>query len=60
MSQQMTAVGGWIALLLALILAGCVPPPEETTEGGPVPRPATALDAHVPPFARWPYQPFSR
>lgn len=60
MLEQMSAASGRLALLLALILAGCAPPPESTTPGAPVPRPPTALDAHVPPFARWPYQPFSR
>ncbi len=40
------------AILLALALAACV-------QGGPA---ATAIpdDAHIPPFARLPYQPFSR
>jgi Uncharacterized protein conserved in bacteria (DUF2272) len=46
-------------LVAVLILAGCAvaPPPP------PIPvRPpgATSTTAHVPPFARWPYQPFSR
>jgi hypothetical protein len=38
------------AAVLALILAGCAPP-------GP---PALPDDAHLPPFARVPYEPFSR
>jgi len=36
------------ALVLVLTLAGCAAVPQ------------AALDAHIPPFARWPYQPFSR
>jgi len=35
-----------------LTLAGCAAVPQA---GG-----VAALDAHIPPFARWPYQPFSR
>jgi Uncharacterized protein conserved in bacteria (DUF2272) len=47
------------ALLLALILASCAPPPEEVP--APIlPPPIAAVDAHIPPFARWPYQAFSR
>jgi len=47
-----------LVLLLALILAGCapVPPPGAAT----APLVTTALDAHIPRFARWPYQAFSR
>lgn len=46
------------ALLLALLLAGCAPGPLVPS---PVLPPATAvLDAHIPRFARWPYQAFSR
>jgi hypothetical protein len=47
-----------LAVLLALILEGCAeaPPPPS-----PVPPPPTAVsDSHVPRFARWPYQAFSR
>jgi hypothetical protein len=52
-------VFGRLALLLALILAGCEAAPTFGT--APVlPSPTTATDAHVPPFARWPYQGFSR
>ena len=50
-----------LAILLGLILAGCAVPSEE--QGPPIaptPGVATVADAHVPPFARWPYQPFSR
>jgi hypothetical protein len=47
------------AILLVLILAGCaaapVPPPVRVA-----PPPPTATTAHIPPFARWPYEPFSR
>ena len=47
------------ALLLALILASCAPPPEEVP--APIlPSPTAAVDTHIPPFARWPYQAFSR
>src|SRR6516162_4032614 len=50
-----------LVLLAALALAGCpAPPPEERLLPGPTPGVTTALNAHVPPFARWPYQPFSR
>ena len=41
---------GVVGLLLALALAACAPPVP--------PRPAD--DAHIPPFARRPYQPFAR
>jgi len=47
------------ALLLGLMLAGCVPP-ESAPSPGVLPPPTAALDAHIPPFARWPYQAFSR
>ena len=50
-----------LALLMALALAGCVAPPrEEGLLPGPSEGVTTSLNAHVPPFARWPYQPFSR
>ena len=50
-----------LVLLAALALAGCpAPPPEEGLLPGPAAGITTSLDAHVPPFARWPYQPFSR
>jgi Uncharacterized protein conserved in bacteria (DUF2272) len=52
---------GLLALLMALSLAGCVAPPrEEGLLPGPSEGVTTSLNAHVPPFARWPYQPFSR
>ena len=47
------------AILLVLILAGCAaarPPP---LAGAGIAS-TTALNAHIPPFARWPYQAFSR
>jgi hypothetical protein len=50
----------WLALLAAVFLAGCAVPAEEPLPPGPAPGVATSLNAHVPPFARWPYQPFSR
>ena len=49
-----------LALLVAMSLAGCAVPPEEGLLPGPRPGVTTSLNAHVPPFARWPYQPFSR
>jgi len=59
MLLRIAMVIGRPALLLGLIVAGCVPPP--TAPGlGPQPSTGTALDAHIPPFARWPYMPFSR
>src|SRR6201987_2680809 len=59
MSSASPAVRG-IALFAALELAGCAAPPPEALPPGPAPGITTALNAHVPPFARWPYQPFSR
>jgi hypothetical protein len=47
-----------LALLLALIPAACVPQPEEAP-GQPPPL-TEVSDAHIPRFARWPYQAFSR
>jgi Uncharacterized protein conserved in bacteria (DUF2272) len=47
-------------LLLALVLDGCAVPQEEGLLPGPSGGVTTFLNAHVPPFARWPYQPFSR
>ncbi|HMD64624.1 MAG TPA: DUF2272 domain-containing protein [Stellaceae bacterium] len=50
-----------LALLAVLALAGCpAPSPEEQLPPGPTPGITTAMNAHVPPFARWPYQPLSR
>jgi len=49
-----------LALLLASALAGCAAPQEEGLLPGPAAGVTTSLNAHVPPFARWPYQPFSR
>ena len=49
----------WLALLPALIVAACAPPPAAAPEPVP-PSPAGVLDAHIPNFARWPYQAFSR
>jgi len=48
------------ALLLGLMLAGCAAPTPEEGRAPVLPPPTTALDAHIPPFARWPYQAFSR
>ncbi len=46
-------------LLAASALAGCVAvaPTPGAGRGGP---PPTAFNAHIAPFARWPYAPFSR
>ena len=55
----MVAVSRRLAILLALGVIGCVPPQAEAPAPG-LPAPTTALNAHIPPFARWPYQPFSR
>lgn len=43
-------------LALALALAACAPSPQSA---GPAPG-AQPDDTHIPPFARWPYQRFSR
>jgi hypothetical protein len=55
----MTAVIRRLALAFALGVAGCVPPQGPPPAAVPPP-PTAALDAHIPPFARWPYQAFSR
>jgi hypothetical protein len=61
--HQGRGLGGAISRLsgfLALAtLAACVPPPKPKP-APPVLPPATFLDAHVPPFARIPYEPLSR
>ena len=44
---------------LMLVLAACAREPPSAGPA-PVPSAATASDIQVPPFARWPYQPFSR
>ncbi len=44
-----------LTLALGLIMAACAPVPGT----GPTPS-GLQGDAHIPPFARWPYQPFSR
>ena len=49
-----------LALLAAVLLAGCPAPLEERLGPGARPGVTTSLNAHVPPFARWPYEPFSR
>ena len=47
------------AILILMMLAGCAaaPPPPPPPRIGPG---ATSTTAHLPPFARWPYEPFSR
>jgi hypothetical protein len=47
-------------LLLALMLGGCAAPQQEGLPPGPSAGATTFMSAHVPPFARWPYEPFSR
>jgi uncharacterized protein DUF2272 len=47
------------AIISVLILAGCAAAPPPPQVRVPV-APTTALNAHIPPFARWPYEPFSR
>src|SRR5438128_9520554 len=54
----MAAVIRRLEILLALLLAGCVVPP--TPPAQVLPPTAAVLDTHIPPFARWPYQAFSR
>jgi hypothetical protein len=49
-----------LVLLAAVALAGCAVSPEEALLPGPRPGVTTSLTAHVPPFARWPYESFSR
>src|SRR5258708_12840229 len=53
--RRLAPVGAMLAL--ALLLAGCVAPTAGPT--GPSGSGLTG-DTHVPPFARWPYQPFAR
>ena len=48
------------AILLVLILAGCAAAPAPTTAAHRPLSGATATTAHIPPFARGPYEPFSR
>jgi hypothetical protein len=48
------------AVLLVLILASCAAVPVPPTAARAVPSAASGTTAHIPPFARWPYAPFSR
>jgi Uncharacterized protein conserved in bacteria (DUF2272) len=48
------------ALLFVAMLAGCAVAPPTAHAPGPAPAPTSALTAHIPPFARDPYAPFSR
>ena len=50
-----TSVLGFVALLLGLALAACGPDKAVVPVASAIPD-----DIHVPPFARWPYQRFSR
>jgi hypothetical protein len=47
---------GLLGLMLALALAACAPGPPPAAPGPG----AQPDDIHIPPFARWPYQRFSR
>jgi hypothetical protein len=47
-------------LLLAMLLAGCAVPAPPASRAVPPAPPALPGDAHIPPFARNPYEPFSR
>jgi Uncharacterized protein conserved in bacteria (DUF2272) len=48
-------------LLLALLFAGCaVAPPPPGPRIAAFPSPASSLTVNIPPFARLPYEPFSR
>jgi len=53
-----------LVLLAALTLFGCPagarPPPDEGAEARCQAGVTTSLNAHVPPFARWRYEPFWR
>ena len=48
------------AVLLVLIVAGCAAAPGPSRPARGAVAATTALNAHIPPFARWPYEPFSR
>ena len=49
------------ALAALVVLAGCAAGrPPSVQAPPPTATPTTALNAHIPPFARWPYEPFSR
>ena len=47
------------AILLALVTGAAAPQRHHRRRVGKPPA-ATATTAHIPPFARWPYEPFSR
>ena len=47
------------AIALTLMLAGCAAAPQGA-QGPERVSTTTSLTAHIPPFARWPYEPFSR
>jgi hypothetical protein len=48
------------ATLLMLVVAGCAAAPPTPQAPARAPATTTSLTAHIPPFARWPYQAFSR
>jgi hypothetical protein len=49
-----------VALPLTLALGGCAAPEPFPPAAAVLPPPTAVLDAHIPRFARWPYQAFSR
>jgi Uncharacterized protein conserved in bacteria (DUF2272) len=53
-------MGQAAGILLVVILAGCAAAPPPTAAPHITPSGAAATTAHIPPFARWPYAPFSR
>jgi hypothetical protein len=48
------------AILLVMALAGCAAAPAPTARGHLTQTGAAATTAHIPPFARMPFEPFSR
>ncbi|HEY3912269.1 MAG TPA: DUF2272 domain-containing protein [Stellaceae bacterium] len=48
------------AILLALLGAGCAITPPSAAQKGLGPPRAGSQTGNIPPFARWPYEPFSR
>jgi hypothetical protein len=56
LTQRFLFAGLMLALGFGITGCGGSPAPSATT----APRPGGASDMHIPPFARYPYQPFSR
>jgi hypothetical protein len=48
------------AVLSVLVLAGCAATPQRAVPVAGTRSVSGATTAHIPPFARWPYEPFSR